>query len=346
MKRFIGIIAAGLLSGSAASAQVYDAPASDLPAVVQRHIDLAYLILDGDVSRRLLPAALNVIDGKTFPDPIRESQQHAQLPAVRAFDQLYYLGTPIVSAWAINTSGGIILIDTLDNSEEAQSYIEGGLKSVGLDPARIKYILLSHGHSDHYGGAKYLAEKYHAHILMSPVDWKLAARYAAGPAQPGRPAPVPAPTHDMDVVDGQTLTLGKTTLTLYITPGHTPGTVSAIFPVTDHGRPHVVSYLGGMGMASVDKNPAHGGFALLRSSMLRFGKKSLDAKADVLISCHPFMDDSWDKARAVANHTSGSTSPWVVGVGPVLRYYAATAEAVDAAEAFFTLNPPAARPPG
>ena len=345
----IGLLAAALLTSASPnttpSTPAYNAPASSLPSSVQHPIDMAYFILNGDVSKRFLPAALNVIDGKTFPDPIQQAQAYARLPATKAFDQFYYLGTPVVSAWALDTSGGIILIDTLDNTDEAKSYIEDGMKKAGLDPARIKYILLTHGHSDHYGGAKYLAEKYHAHVLMSPADWALAARYASSPAQPGRPAPVPAPAHDIDVVDGQTLTLGATTLKLYITPGHTPGTVSAIFPVTDHGRPHTVSFLGGMGMASVDKDTAKGGFRVLRDSMMRFAKISLDAHADVLVSCHPFMDDSWEKAKLVLDHKGGLASPWVAGVEPVSRYYAATIEAVDAAETYFTLNPPK-RPAG
>ena len=46
----------------------------------------------------------------------------------------------------------------------------------------------------------------------------------------------------MDVTDGQKLTLGDTTLTLYITPGHTPATISTVIPVTDHGKPHMLAF--------------------------------------------------------------------------------------------------------
>ena len=54
--------------------------------------------------------------------------------AGKVFDNLYFVGSRIHSAWALTTNEGIILIDTLFdyNSEEA---IVGGLKKLGLDPA-------------------------------------------------------------------------------------------------------------------------------------------------------------------------------------------------------------------
>ena len=44
------------------------------------------------------------------------------------------------------------------------------------------------------------------------------------------------PARDMIASDGHTLTLGDTTVTIYITPGHTPGTLSVLVPVRENGR--------------------------------------------------------------------------------------------------------------
>ena len=63
-----------------------------------------------------------------------------------------------MSAWALTTSAGIIVLDSLDNASEAQEYIEGGLRKLGLDPTQIKYVVITHAHGDHYGGAQSLAE--------------------------------------------------------------------------------------------------------------------------------------------------------------------------------------------
>ena len=77
---------------------------------------------------------------------------------------------------------------------------------------------------------------------MSAVDWDMVAKLP--PPDSGERF-VGVPAREMDITDGQKLTLGNTTLTLCITPGHTPGTVSMLVPVTDDGRSHVLSFWGG-----------------------------------------------------------------------------------------------------
>ena len=95
-------------------------------------------------------------------------------PPTKMFDNLYYVGVSTVGAYALQTTDGIILIDALDNTEEAKNVIEPGLHELGLDPKNIKIIIVTHGHGDHYGGAKYLSEKYEIPVMMSDADWALA----------------------------------------------------------------------------------------------------------------------------------------------------------------------------
>jgi len=70
-------------------------------------------------------------------------------PSGQGFDNLYFVGADWVSAWAIKTSDGIILIDALNIQAEAAALIEGGMRKLGLDPAQIKYVIVTHGHGDH-----------------------------------------------------------------------------------------------------------------------------------------------------------------------------------------------------
>ena len=77
------------------------------------------------------------------------------------------LTTKVNSAWAVNTSAGIILIDTLFGYA-AQDEIVDGLKKVGLDPANIKYIVVSHAHGDHDGSVKFLQDTYHPGSSWAP----------------------------------------------------------------------------------------------------------------------------------------------------------------------------------
>ena len=142
---------------------------------------------------------------------------------MKVFDNLYFLGQTEYSAWAVTTSAGIILIDAIfDYSVEDE--VVGGLKKLGLDPATIKYVVVSHGHGDHSGGAKYLQDRFNARVILSAADWDLLDKSTQT-----------KPRRDMVATDGQKLTLGDTTLTLYHTPGHTLGTLSTLIPVKDRG---------------------------------------------------------------------------------------------------------------
>ena len=120
----------------------------------------------------------------TGPLRLAVARQAAGLPQLenyvieptRVFDNMYFIGMSSQNAWAITTSEGIILIDTLNSTDEARDIIVPGLKKVGLDPAQIKYIIVGHGHpgqSDHTGGALYLQKTYGAKVVMNPIDAKL-----------------------------------------------------------------------------------------------------------------------------------------------------------------------------
>src|SRR5918994_5666946 len=110
----------------------------------------------------------------TGPQRVALARQAAGLPQledrplepIKVFENLYYIGFSDVGAWAIPTSDGIILIDALNSSDEARDILVPSLKKVGLDPSRIRYIILGHGHNDHTGGALYLQNTYGARVVM------------------------------------------------------------------------------------------------------------------------------------------------------------------------------------
>jgi L-ascorbate metabolism protein UlaG (beta-lactamase superfamily) len=107
---------------------------------------------------------------------------HAE-PA-KVFDNLYFVGQSEYSAWAVTTSDGIILMDAIfDYSVDDE--VVGGLKRLGLDPARIKCVIVSHAHGDHVGGARFLQDR-GAHVVMSAADWDLLDRSTVNFAKPKR----------------------------------------------------------------------------------------------------------------------------------------------------------------
>lgn len=222
---------------------------------------------------------------------------NAPVEPVKILDNLYYFGFNSVGAWAIPTSQGIILIDALNTVKEAEDIIEPALKKVGLNPADVKYVIVGHGHFDHFGGAPYFQQKYGAKVAMSTTDWDVIARPNpnANPAQAARPLP----KRDVEVTDGQKITVGDTTITLYVTPGHTPGSLAYIIPGKYRGRPLNVLMLSG---ANITPDKA---------TLMAFEKAldhAKDAKVQMVINGHPglFGDElGWmDELRKNPNGTN------------------------------------------
>ena len=162
------------------------------------------------------------------------------LAPIKMFENLYYIGFSDVGMWVVPTSDGIILFDALNSGDEGRDMIAGGLKKLGLDPAQIKYLIVGHGHNDHTGGGAYLQSTYKPKVVMGGPDWDTHIK--------GARADRPAMTRDMVATDGQKVTVGDTTVTIILTPGHTPGTIGMLVPVKHQGRTHTVMILSGTQM--------------------------------------------------------------------------------------------------
>ncbi|MBI2188973.1 MAG: MBL fold metallo-hydrolase [Acidobacteria bacterium] len=214
----------------------------------QAHVAKAKAIAGSDAK---LMARFENTCGPLGPQrPALEAQNAGRKPEpprpvepVPIFDNLWYFGFNTVGAWAVRTSDGVILIDALNTVQEAETIIEPSLRKVGLNPADVKYVIVGHGHFDHFGGAPYFQDKYKARIAMSGLDWDLIERPNpnANPAQANRPRP----RRDLVITDDQKVTLGDTTITLRVTPGHTVGAMAFLIPVKHRGQPLTVLMLSG-----------------------------------------------------------------------------------------------------
>lgn len=266
-------------------------------------------------------------------------------PAIEVFDNVYSVGDDGNNIWALKTPEGIILLDALSNEADAKTFIEGGFKKLGLDVKDIKYILITHNHGDHYGGAPYLKSISGAKIGMSQLDWDV-------PPRPGA-WPVKGPD-DFYIVDGGKITLGGLTVTTLVTGGHTAGTVSFLFPVTDKGKPHMASLFGGQG--SPDDVRALLNF---RQALNHFADYTDLMQADVVLSNHTVGDDGLTRVAQLAKRKPGDPNPYVVGREGVIRYDAewrnclsadidervAAGKTYDPQKVGVPLPPPAPRPP-
>ena len=236
---------------------------------------------------------------------------------MKVFDNLYYVGMTEFSTWAVTTSDGIIVIDPVFDYSVEASVVEG-LQKLGFDPSDIRYVLVSHGHGDHAGGAKFLQEEFGARVLMGAADWDLL----------DETNPPWKPRRDIEVEDGQHLTLGDTTLELHLTPGHTYGTVSTLIPVRDGADAHVAALWGG---TLFNFGPDAERFTAYAESAARFREIAANAGADVLLSNHTDYDGSKEKMRALAERGPGDPHPYVVGTDSVGRYLTVAHECARAA---------------
>ncbi|WP_281818379.1 MBL fold metallo-hydrolase [Brachyspira pilosicoli] len=150
--------------------------------------------------------------------PMDYLNDNTPLKPTKVFDNVYCIGSVSVVAWVIETSDGLILIDSMWDDRDAK-LIEEGIKGFGLDHKDLKYIILSHGHGDHYGGANYLRNKYAAKVVLTKTDTDLMYNLNTGANSPRSPkTKVDIYSKDKDVIK-----LGDTSITILETPGHTAG---------------------------------------------------------------------------------------------------------------------------
>ena len=230
----------------------------------------------------------------------------------KVFDDFYFVGTRIHSAWALTTADGIVVIDTLfDYASEPE--IVDGLKTLGLDPRNIKYVLISHAHGDHDQGAALLQSRYGAKVVMGAADWD--ATLQRPPTAAGG-----VPKRDISVgAEGTKITLGGATINVIATPGHTRGTLSYFFPVHDRGRALTVAYAGGTAF-NFPREAEN--FAIYRDSQKKMLEAARAAGATVLMTNHTEFDRAYDRVRlAQLPRGAGEKHPYETDAATVQRYF-------------------------
>lgn len=225
-------------------------------------------------------------------------------------DNLYFLGTKVHSAWALVGSQGIIVIEALFDYA-ARDEILDGMKKLGLDSRKVKYVILSHAHADHDGGAKLLQDEIPGvHLIYGAEDWEAvdnAPNHAGG-----------KPKHDLVGDDGMTVSVGDASLKIVTMPGHTPGTLSFLFEVRDNGKPLRVAYVGG---TAIPFNGDAAYYDRYIASSTKMAKAAADYGATALISNHSEFDDAYFKAHTAASRAPGEANPFDVGSNGVARYF-------------------------
>jgi metallo-beta-lactamase class B len=275
-----------------------------VPEDAQAHLDAAKALatkLSAKLDRPIRACDASMADRMTSDerDGPRVRDRTSSTPPLKVFDDVYYVGLPGVGSYVIKTSEGLVLIDSLYNKGNIENILIPSFKTLGLDPKDIKHIFITHGHGDHDGGAQYLRDTYGPHVYMTAEDYDLPRGKNVSPEWG------PKPARDQVLTDGQVLKVGDRTFTFVKVPGHTPGQVSIIFPVTVNGVPHVAANWTGSLPAEVK------GAQEWADSNAKFKQATAKANVDIAISNHAGSDLQLlaDYAKA----PPGGKHPLVIG---------------------------------
>ena len=224
-----------------------------------------------------------------------------QIEPKKIFDNVYVLGQVSIAVFAITTPQGIILIDTGYEGKDESILCFLQFAKVGLKPEDIKVV---RAHPRPWGSLR--RDQVSAgslqrdlHVYLSAPDWDFVAEQ--------RGSPESKPIKDMVMKEGENITFGGETITPVFQPGHTPGTMSLIFPVYDGGTESTWLLL----MGAVQITPSgltSDGFDKLcgfNPACRRYSKDALHV--DVELANHPIWDGSPDKMAMFA--TRGPKDP-------------------------------------
>lgn len=215
----VGALALGAATG-AASQTTY-------PPAVQKHLDAATVNAAGDQD------LINYIRKSScfeVEDPAWRTWARAQasqeVPLIQLFDDLWFVGNKFIGSYFLKTAdGGVMLIDTMNNTADADKYIIPSLQKLGLP---LRGIYITHGHGDHDGGVNRLREVY-------GYDFPVLLGSGDVPGKTYQPTPIDSSNESV-----QPVTLGGTTIYVQAAPGHTPGNQISLIPVHHKGVRHLL----------------------------------------------------------------------------------------------------------
>jgi len=219
---------------------------------------------------------------------------------------IYYVGTAELSSWLIVTDEGYILLDA--PLDENVPLLLSNIERLGHDPKKIRILLNSHAHLDHAGGLSAIKKRTGARLYLSKADAELAARGGKGDFAFGDGAAYPPTAADTDSPDREKVTLGSTTLTAMITPGHTKGNTTWTTWVRDGDRKLLVVFapsLSAPGYRLVDNHDYHRIVDDYRATFERLAA----LEPDVFLATHGSFFDL-ETAAAVRRRGAGA-NPFV-----------------------------------
>ncbi len=220
------------------------------------------------------------------------------LKPFKILGNLYYVGDKRVCAHLIDTGEGLILFDA--GYQHTIHMLVDSIWSLGFNPRDVKYLILSHGHYDHFGACNEFRALYGVKSFMSKADCEMLKNTPRAGLLDMNPNPhALLPVIDYEFEDDEIISLGNTQIECVLSPGHSPGTTSFFFDITDSGKTYQVGYFGGTGFLTLYRDFLKK-YELPLELQEQFAQTLNDLKSrqvDISLGNHPAQNSTLKKRR-------------------------------------------------
>jgi len=225
--------------------------------------------------------------------------------AFQLIDNIYYVGTTKVSSHLFTSGDGHVLIDACYPDDG--SVISRNIRTLGIDPKDIRYLLITHAHTDHLGGAAYLADQTGACVCIGKRDVHAAEH--GSKIQKGLTGFMPVKI-DKALREDDCINVGQISIQVYDTPGHTPGCCSFGFEVKDRDKRYNGLLFGGPGVNVFQKeNLKRNIYGGTIKDFINSVKRLLTFEVDVWLGAHPGLNHTFEKREQLQQ--SNESNPYV-----------------------------------
>jgi metallo-beta-lactamase class B len=245
---------------------------------------------------QLLVAVLVFCPAAVFAQP---SGWNDPFPPHKVMDNVYFVGTKELASFLITTPQGHILMNS--NYESSVPVIQASVEKLGFKFGDIKILISGHAHPDHVEGDALVKQLTGAQVVVGRLEVPAVKEFRPG----GKEHPI-----DRIVDEGDTVTLGGTTLTAHLLPGHTKGCLAWSMDLKEDGKTYhalVECSLNGQFLQYVGNKDYPG----IADDMRATYKKARTLPVDVFLSSHASFYGLAEKYAKLASRRPGDPNPFV-----------------------------------
>lgn len=235
-----------------------------------------------------------------------QNQEGRYVKPFQMYGNLYYVGDTWGCAHLVDTGEGLLLFDAGNCGGNACAMLVHAIWEAGFNPADVKWLVLSHGHVDHIGAVNFFKRMFGTRVYLgAPEAEMFRTKPELSFVQDSPDSTDELFEPDVEIQDGDVIRFGNTEVKFCLTPGHTEGTISCFFDVTDGKETKRVGYFGGFGFNTLQKDflvesgdPQY----RMREEYLRSVERVRDEKVDIFMPNHTDNVDLLNKRQYMLEH--------------------------------------------